>query len=535
MFKTHKISHRFSGNALVYSLFGLVVLVIAFLVIDNTILKDAPKVTAENSIQSSIEVTEKSSEPVVEEKTAVLHNSIAVLPFENLSPSPNDAYFAIGIHQEILDHLVKIRDINSISRASVLHYENAVTSIAEIASELNVETVMKGSVSYSNNQININVELFDTSDNSPLWSEQYDRELSDIFEIEAEIVERIALILSAELTADEQQRIEKVPTRSLEAYALYLNAHAVPSIIGPVRFPEFYHYLDQAIELDPDFALAHSVKARGYAFAKRNGRQIDGLSPEEMESKAIEHSDIALALDPDLIMIYMAQAELHRSQQREAEASLAYERALQLNPNDREILSNYARSLSAIGKHDDAAQVSMRVIELDPNEANNHYLLAGRLMYAGKPVAAAAKYRQAISMEPNFFRYLNLSIAEILSGNNSEAHEAIQYAEKLISDNTTTRGIARVAFVYSKLGLHDDAMRVFNLLESTVANGKLLKSHARTLSFLAIGEIDKAFDVLSEKPVDGLTPLQEIKSNMLNVAVLEEPRFLELRKLMQKR
>ena len=531
----HTNNHRILGNTLVYFLIGLVVLVIAYLAIDNTILTNEPEVVAENAMQPAVELIEKSNEPVAEEKTAVLRNSVAVLPFENLSTNPDDAYFAIGFHQEILEHLAKIRDIKSISRTSVLHYDNSVTSIAEIASELNVETVMKGSFSYADNRININVELFDTSDKNPLWSEQYDRELPDIFAIEAEIVERIALILSAELSADEQQRIEKAPTHSLDAYALYLKAHAVPSIIGPVRFPEFYHYLDQAIALDPDFALAHSVKARGYAFAKRNGRQIDGLSPEEMEKKAIEHSDIALALDPNLIMIYMAQAELHRSHQREADASLAYERALQLNPNDGEILSNYARSLSANGKHDDAAQVSLRVIELDPNDANNHYLLAGRLMYAGKPVDVAAKYRQAISMEPNFFRYLNLSIAEILSGNNTKAQEAIQQAEQLINDNTTTRGIARVAFVYSKLELHDDALRVFNLLETTVANGKLLKSHARALSFLAIGEIDKAYDVLSQKPVDRLTPLQEIKSNMLNVAVLEEPRFLELRKLMEKR
>ena len=160
---------------------------------------------------------------VAAEKTgnnnAVLHNSVAVLPFESRSPNPDEAYFAVGIHEEILDHLAKVHDMSVIDRASVLRYTSTDRSIDEVASELNVETIMKGSVTYADNRITLAVRLYDVATLNQLWSERYERDLSDIFAIQAEIVDHIALALGAAVSTDEQARIEKVPTHSLEAYA----------------------------------------------------------------------------------------------------------------------------------------------------------------------------------------------------------------------------------------------------------------------------------------------------------------------------
>ena len=465
-----------------------------------------------------------------ERNETVLHNSVALLPFENLSPNPDDTYFSVGIHQEILDHLSKIRNINMISRLSVLRYENDNRPVSEIASELNVATIMKGRVGYIDNQITIALQLFDASNNDQLWSKVYERELSDIFTIQAEIVGYIALALEADISAAEQKRIENVPTHSLEAYVLYLKAKAVPSIIGVVKPHVFYDYLEQAIALDPDFAIAHAYKASGYAFAKRVGRRIKGLTPDEMEKVALEHAEIALALDTNLGLAHRALAEIHRSHQRETEAKEAFERALLSNPNDVEIMGGYARSFTALEKHDEAARVSWRVLDLAPNDANNYYLLGRALMYAGNPAAAVDQFRLGNTIEPNFYRYLNLCLAEILLGNNTEAEEAIRHAEQLIDASITTRGAARVAYAYSRLGLSEDALRVFNLVEERVANGKFISAEIRALSYLAIGENDKAYDALSRNLKEGITPLKEIKANLLNSPVLDEPRFVELRK-----
>ena len=478
-------------------------------------------------------MTEKVSETVTEETGATLPNSIAVLPFDNLSPNPDDAYFAVGVHQEILDHLAKIRDMNVIARASVLPYQGTDQPVADIASALNVETIMKGSVRYADNRVNMTVQHIDTATHTPLWSETYDRELSDIFAIQAEIVRRIVRALGADLSSAEQARIDKVSTRSLEAYKLYMQTKAIPSIIGENKPPVYYQTLDQAIALDADFALAHAFKARGYALAKRTLRPIGGLTLDAMERAVLEHAGIALKLDPSIGLAHMALAEIHRGHQRETEARQAYNRALQLSPNNKNILNAYARFLSIIEEYDEAIQLGWHVLELDPNAAANHYLLGWTFMDAGKPTAAAEQFRLAIAIEPGFTSYLNLCSAEILLGNETEALKALRIAEQLIDDTITTRGIARLAYAYSRLSLQNDALRVYNLLETKVANGKFIGADIRALSFLAIGEIEKAYDVLSKNPSEGSTPLQELKFNMLNDPVLEELRFVELRKMMQ--
>jgi len=467
-----------------------------------------------------------------EKPKTVIENSIAVLPFENLSPNPDDAYFAVGVHQEILDTLTKIKDISAITRLSVLRYVSDDRPISDIASELNVETIMKGRVGFADNQMTFELQLFDASNNDQLWSDVFERDLSDIFKTQSEIIGHITTALGAEVTAAEQQRIENIPTDSLEAYSVYLRAKAVPSIIGIVKPHTFYEYLEQAIALDPDFALAHAYKARGYAFAKRVARRIKGLTPEEMERVALEHAEIALALDPNLGLAYRAKADIHRSHQRETAAKEAFEKALQFNPNDVEILGSYARSFTALEQHDVAAKISRRVLELAPNDANNYYLLGRALMYGGDLASAAKQFRLGNSIEPNFYRYLNLCLAEFLLENNAEAEEAIRHAEQLIDASITTRGTSRVAYAYSRLGLSKDAQRVFNLVEARVAKGNFISGEIRALSYLAIGEIEKAYIALSMKQKEGITFLKEIKANSLHNPVLEEPRFIELRKLM---
>ena len=455
-----------------------------------------------------------------------LHNSVAVLPFDNLSPNPDDAYFAVGIHQQILDHLTKIRDINPIYRPSVLRYEDTDKAIAEIAAELNVETIMKGSVRYVDNQFNIDVQLIDASNNIQLWSKAYKRNLSDVFEIQAEIVGHIALALAANITAAEQKRVKRVPTQSLQAYTLYLKAMILIKKINQMMSPEFYQYLDQAIALDSEFALAHAIKARSYALTKRVSRQIGELTPDEIESVALEHIKIAMALDPNLVMAHMAQAEIHRSHQRVTETKQAYEQSLQLGPNIVELLINFSHFSLYLGEADKATLLAEHAQALTPNDATSHYLLGGQLMYAGKSALAAEQFRRAIALEPNFFYYLNLFFAEILSGNDVEA---LQSADQLMNEIANTTTMARVAYAYSRLGHQKDAIRVYKLLETTVATGKTIKPHAKALSYLAIGEIDKAYDLLFKNPTDGLNPLKEIKDNLLNNPVLEEPRFVELR------
>ena len=207
----------------------------------------------------------------------ILRNSVAVLPLENLSPNPDDAYFAAGIHEEILNYLTKIKDLSVIARTSVKRYQDTDKSIAEIAAELGVGTVMEGSVRYAGERVRVTAQLINAATEDHLWSDVYERDLADVFAIQADIAAKIADALEAEFSLAERDSIETLPTTgSSEAHALFLKSQALfgqgdtaiavtapPSIRATIQST-----LDQAIELDPEFAHPYALKSLLYAVSK---------------------------------------------------------------------------------------------------------------------------------------------------------------------------------------------------------------------------------------------------------------------------
>jgi len=475
-----------------------------------------------------------SANAVAQNSNAALNNSVAVLPFENLSPNPDDAYLSAGIHEQLLFQLTKIRDINPISRPAAIRNAGDGKSIAEIAAMLNVETIMTGSVRYENDRVNMVVNLIDASTNNQLWSETYDRDFSDIFAIQTNIVEHIVMALGAELTASEQQRIEKAPTNSLEAYKRYMNARvSVRVTIAPNMPPKFYQYLNEAISLDPDFALAHALKSSVYGISHLYGAPRDQLTFDEIRNVAQEHADIAVKLDPNLGLGYMGKAFVHFSNLHGAAARQAFERALGLSPNDVEIYDGYRRFLSVIEDHDEAIRLAERDIVLTPNVGNPLMRLGQTSMFAGKPSPAVESLRIAVELFPQFHAVHRFyAMALITAGKNSEALEELRISEKLLNDRNPTRDIARTAYGYSVLGFKEDAMRIYALLEKRQAEGKFISIRDWIEAYLAIGEIEKAYGLWSKtpKPTEGIRSLQFIQSNIVKNPVLEEPRFVKLRK-----
>ena len=185
---------------------------------------------------------------------------MAVLPFANLSPNADDAYFAQGIHEEVLNQLAKLDALSVIARTSVLRYADGKTSLPDIARELNVQTVMEGSVRYAGDNVRITAQLIDPKTGTQLWSEAYQRKFEDIFTIQADIAMNIANALRAEFSLEEQREIERPLTTSPEAYALYLQTRTldvgVRRIAGAAR---------PRIELDPSFAAAYGRRAVVYS------------------------------------------------------------------------------------------------------------------------------------------------------------------------------------------------------------------------------------------------------------------------------
>ncbi len=482
-------------------------------------------------IQFPVTVLPAFADEEVEKNNPVLHNSIAILPFENLSSNSDNAYFAVGIHGEILDQLAKIRDINPISRPSLLRYKDRHMPIAEIASELNVETIMKGSVHHTNNRINIAVQLIDASNNKQLWSEIYERDLSDIFLIQEEIVGHIVMALDADISSAEQERVRKVPTRSLEAYASYMKARILVESLVPGAPVEFYQHLDQAIELDPDFALAHAVKACIYELAVGAGYQLNNQTVEEMKEVARKHTKKALELDPNLGMAHWAQALLQFNSRDGAESIKTYERTLELRPNDVNIIDEYARFLTYIGENqEEAIQLSYRALTLAPNEALWHARFGKTIMYAGNPADAVEVIRRAIKLEPSKYGAHGYhGMIQIILGNETEGLKELRLADEQLVNRNPPFSLCRLAYFYSRLGYHEDAVRLVKRIEKLATNGRHIRISIWAISYLAIGEADKAYNILKQNPNEGISSLQIIQSNILNDPVLKEPRFVALR------
>ena len=475
----------------------------------------------------------------------LLANSVAVLPFENLSPNPDDAYFAAGIHEELLNQLAKIQDLRVIARTSVMRYEGARRSVSEIANELRVGTLMEGSVRYAGDRVRVMAQLIDADTEDHLWSEVYERDLVDVFAIQADIATRIAKALEAKFSLAEQQRVERPLTRSPAAYVLYLQAMAVAreggielAITSSKSRAALQSYLDKAIAADPDFALAYVQRARVYVYSL-----ISDIGTEEtyasrradLERLAQQDFEKALALDPNLGVAYAGTAQMHQFNWRREEARAAHERALQLSPNDPEVLSGIAIFKALTGQHEEAINLGQRALMLDPVSANAHFWMAFIHLAALDLNAAASAFRNAIELAPtSSISHSILSQLETARGNSAVALEEAKIAEQLLLDNTNSSHLSAAIYAYGRIGCQEDARRLFEQLEET-ASSRRVAAGAMVQAYLGIGDDDRALDWLNRaaenpEPYEAYYAVNFLKANWLVDPLLEQPRFSEVRR-----
>ena len=223
------------------------------------------------------ELVEESKKPVAVESPRPLPSGIAVLPFENLSADPENAFFADGVQDEILNDLAKIADLKVISRTSVMQYKTgAKRNLRQIANELGVAHVVEGSVQRAANRVRVSAQLIDAKTDTHLWANSYDRPLDDVFAIQSEIAKAIAAQLQAKLSPAEKSAIEQPPTTNLVAYDRYLRAKKLLAFTpNEVAFledmREMIRLLDQAVAYDPTFLLAYCELARAHAYTYHLG------------------------------------------------------------------------------------------------------------------------------------------------------------------------------------------------------------------------------------------------------------------------
>ena len=343
-----------------------------------------------------------SSQPV--DKAVQPEKSIAVLPFESISANKDDAYFADGVQDEILNHLAKIAQLKVISRTSVMQYRaGAKRDLRQIANALGVATVLEGVVRHDANRVRITTELIDARNDNTIWADSYDRNLNDIFAIQSEIAEAIARRLTAALTPVEQQMIERKPTENLAAYDLYLRARELiaNTDLNAFNFEkpllDSIELLNQAVHLDPSFALAYCAAVRAHDLL------YVSYDPSQTR-RALADAAIATALrlQPDLVDVHLNYAyHLYFCYRDYERASVQLAMAKPGLPNSTDVMELPAFIDRRQGRFDKAIQAFTAAVQLDPRDANPILDLAYTLYAVRKFGAAAEAYDKLIAIVPD--------------------------------------------------------------------------------------------------------------------------------------
>jgi TolB-like protein/Tfp pilus assembly protein PilF len=286
--------------------------------------------------------------------------SIAVMPLENLSHDPAQEYFADGVTDAITNNLGQIGTFRVIARSSVMQYKKAPRPVPDVARELNVASVVEGSVLRSGDRIRITVRLIYAPTNRRLWEQSYERDLRDIEILQADISRAIVSEIKVKLTPQQEGRLTAARQVNAQAYEAYLQAEygANPAKVGA--------YLDQAIQLDPNFAAAYAALAGNHYVAN----YFPGLAPRDVYPKVKEAAQKALSLDPTLVPAHGQLAGVALEYDWDfVEAEKEYKRALEYNPNSADIHHSYAHFLLSMGRTKEASAETQRALEIDPVDA----------------------------------------------------------------------------------------------------------------------------------------------------------------------
>lgn len=465
--------------------------------------------------------------------------AIAVLPFENLSPDPDNAYFAAGIHDTVLHELAKISDMNVIARTSVMQYANTTLPVTEIANTLNVGSIMEGTVQYAEGQVRITAQLINPETGAHIWSGNFDRPFADVFTIQSDIAQSIANAIGAELLPRELQQITRQQTASEEAFALYLQAKALIPNIAPFMNPDARQYLQQAIELDPTFAEPYAVLAFHYALSL--GTEDYEYSTDEREMLAREYANTAIRLNDNIGLAYGALAIVAGANFNRAEETAFWEEALLRSPNDVDVLDDVIRYLATkTDQLDRAAGIASRIQTINPSSMATIQIWLAQgsgdfstfLGYMNNQVEIELLDPVALP-----FFLLSQAIMETVQGNKDIAANLL--------DDVGSMNISPAIFFYTylpyangRLGRLEQAQQQYDIYLDHHGGELPLNAESIYVS-LGIQDEESAVAIMMEISASDMGPDSGVDTNIFNLAnnyyqdpVLDKPEFIEARRLL---
>jgi len=447
--------------------------------------------------------------------------SIAVLPFVNMSADEADEYLCDGMTEELVNVLSKVKGLRVPGRSSSFAFKgkNEEDIFRKVGEQLHVNSVLEGSVRKAGDKLRVTAQLINVADGFHLWSDSYDGDMKDILAMESDVAQRVVRALKVQLGVDEARALTNKPTENAEAYRLYLLGRYHFGKFTRVGWTDAIQYFEQALRIDPGYALAYCGLADTYGWA--GGQTLPG---REAWAKEMEFAQKALALDPKLAEAHLAMATAFFCVLDPHGSEKELDRAVKLNPNLALAYDQYGWTFGQMGRHDESISAEKRALELDPLNSLFNTDLAFFFYWARRYDDAIAQIRKTLELDANAaVAHHCLGWCNIWKRNLTEATEEFQ---KAVTLDDLPWYKASLGYAYAASGDRAKAEQVIRDLDE-LAKKQYVWPALRASVYLGLGEKGKAVDWI-EKAYEDRDPMLWWKTDQLYDSVRNEPRFLAL-------
>jgi len=436
----------------------------------------------------------KKAPPVPEKSPAKISglaesiNSIAVLPFKNLSPEQGQDYFCDGMTDELISKLSRVQSLRVISRNSVFTFKDTPKKTKAIAQELQVRNILDGSVRKAGNRLRINVQLIDAETDAPIWSDTYDKDLENIFDIQDAVAQAIVKALKIELLGVNENQLVKHYTENTEAYNLYLQGRYFFNKRTEEDLKKSSQYFERAIAMDPKFALAYSGLADYYL----NVPDYSTSPPKNAYQEGKKVALRAVELDDGLAEAHTSLGLAYAFHWEWKNAETECKKAITLNPNYSQAHHWHGMLLTYQARHDDAIAEIKRALDMDPYSLVINRNLGSAYCYARRYDEALEQLKKTVEMDPDF-SWTNFLIGLIFREKNmfQEAGQAFR-KETMLPDSV------KEGFVYSLYARTGEREKARSYLEQNARMLAMVPPYWAASIYAELRETDKAFEWLEK-------------------------------------
>lgn len=416
--------------------------------------------------------------------------SIAVLPLTNESADPTAEYLSDGITESIINHLTQLPQLRVIARNTVFRYKGKTVAPQKVGRELGVKAVLTGRVLQLEDRLIVRTELVDAVEGWQLWGEQYDRFSSDILELQENIAQDVSGKLQLKLTGAEEKRLTKRPTESTEAYHLYIKARYYLNKRLTETIEKAVGYFQNAIDIDPTYALAYVGLADCYPLLTLYGV----LLPRDAYTKAEAAARKALKIDHSIAEAHNALGVIKLFYKWDWEAAeKLFQHAIELNPSYADAHQRYGMLLVVRGRFAEARAEFERALELDPLSLITKTFSAYPAYYGRNYEEAVNRYREVIEMDRGYsMAHFRLGLTYAQLGRFADSVEELQYSASLSGDRDV---VAALGYVHGRAGDRASAEAALSELDAREKSG-FVSAYDRALVYAGIGDVERALDWL---------------------------------------